>query len=76
VSLPSETFDFLGYTFGVLLTRTGHAYLGTRPSRKSIGRIIERLHAETDRGPACSIRLIVQRLNRLLQAGRYFCLGQ
>jgi hypothetical protein len=28
--------------------KTGHAYLGARPSRKSIRRVIERLYAQTD----------------------------
>jgi len=76
--VPSETFDFLGYTFGRCYSpRTGHAYLGTRPSRKSIGRIIERLHAETDRRTGLlDTALIVQRLNRLLRGwAGYFCLG-
>jgi len=36
--VPDETFDFLGYTFGRCYSpRTGHAYLGTRPSRKPDG---------------------------------------
>jgi hypothetical protein len=47
--VPQDTFDFLGYTFGRYYSpKTGHAYLGTRPSRKSIRRVIERLHAQTD----------------------------
>lgn len=77
--VPEETFDFLGYTFGRCYSpRTGCAYLGTRPSKKSIRRVIGRLHAETDR--RTSLRdpaEIVQRINRLLQGwARYFCLGQ
>ena len=48
--VPSETFDFLGYTFGRCCSpKTGRAYRGTRPSRKSVRRVIARLHAETDR---------------------------
>ena len=35
-NVPDETFDFLGYTFGRCYSRTGKAYLGTRPSRKRI----------------------------------------
>ncbi len=36
--VPDETFDFLGYTCGRCYSpRTGHAYLGTRPSRKPDG---------------------------------------
>jgi hypothetical protein len=34
---PEEEFDFLGYSFGRMhSTRTGQAYLGYRPSKKSI----------------------------------------
>jgi RNA-directed DNA polymerase len=40
--LPEESFDFLGYTFGRFYsTRNGQAYLGLRPSKKSIGRICQ-----------------------------------
>jgi RNA-directed DNA polymerase len=76
--VPSETFDFLGYTFGRCYSpKTGRAYLGTRPSRKSIHRVLERLHAETDlRTGLLDTALIVQRLNQLLQGwAGYFCLG-
>ena len=76
--LPSERFDFLGYTFGRCYSpRTGRAFLGTRPSRKSIRRVLERLHAETDRRTGLiETATIVQRLNRLLQGwAGYFCLG-
>jgi RNA-directed DNA polymerase len=76
--VPSETFDFLGYTFGRCYSpKTGRAYLGTRPSRKSIRRVVERLHAETAlRTGLLDTALIVRRLNRLLQGwAGYFCLG-
>jgi len=57
--------------------KTGRAYLGTRPSRKSIRRVIERLYAETDRRTGLlDTALIVQRINWLLQGwAGYFCLG-
>ena len=76
--VPSETFDFLGYTFGRCYSpKTGRAFLGTRPSRKSIRRVVERLHAETDlRTGLLDTALIVQRVNWLLQGwAGYFCLG-
>jgi len=76
--IPDDTFDFLGYTFGRCYSPiTGRAYLGTRPSRKSIRRVIERLHAETAlRTGLLDTALIVQRINRLLQGwAGYFCLG-
>ena len=77
--VPDETFDFLGYTFGRCYSpRTGRAYFGTRPSRKSIRRVVERLHPETDQRTAVlDTALIVQRINQLLQGwAGYFCLGQ
>lgn len=77
--VPDERFDFLGYTFGRCYSpRTGRAYFGTRPSRKSIRRVVERLHAETDlRTAVLDTALIVQRINQLLQGwAGYFCLGQ
>jgi len=76
--VPAETFDFLGYRFGRCYSHTtGRAYLGTRPSKKSIRRVIERLHAETERrtNPLDTAE-IVARINRLLQGwAAYFCLG-
>ena len=39
--VPEETFDFLGYTFGRCYSpRTGRAYMGARPSRKRIKRML------------------------------------
>jgi RNA-directed DNA polymerase len=76
--VPQDTFDFLGYTFGRYYSpKTGHAYLGTRPSRKSIRRVIERLHAQTDvRTGLLDTTLVVQRINWLLRGwAGYFCLG-
>ena len=41
--VPEGEFDFLGYTFGRMYSaRTGKAYLGYRPSRKSIKRMVEK----------------------------------
>src|ERR1700693_2964471 len=48
--VPEGKFDFLGYTFGRMYSaRTGKAYLGYRPSRKSIKRMVENVHALTVR---------------------------
>ena len=48
--VPDGEFDFLGYTFGRLYSpTTGKARLGYRPSKKSIKRMVERVHALTDR---------------------------
>src|SRR6478609_9840757 len=48
--VPDGEFDFLGYTFGRMYSpETGKARLGYRPSKKSIKRMVERVHALTDR---------------------------
>ena len=47
--VPEGEFDFLGYTFGRMYsTKTGQARLGYRPSKKSIKRMVEKIHAMTD----------------------------
>jgi group II intron reverse transcriptase/maturase len=46
-SLPEESFDFLGYTVGRFYGQHGKAFIGTEPSRKSLHRIIEKIHDET-----------------------------
>jgi group II intron reverse transcriptase/maturase len=76
--LPDESFDFLSYTFSRLYSpRTGHAYLGTMPARKSISDVCRKLTALTDRDTLPrDIDEQVGRLNRLLSGwGRYFSQG-
>jgi hypothetical protein len=76
--LPQERFDFLGYTFQrCFKPKTGQAYIGARPSKKSIRRMVKSITEETDR---CRILLdadlVVGRLNRKLGGwANYFCLG-
>ena len=46
--VPEGEFNFLGYTFGRMYSRTtGKAHLGMRPSKKSIRRMVEKIHALT-----------------------------
>jgi hypothetical protein len=46
--VPEGEFDFLGFTFGRMYSRTtGKAHLGLRPSKKSIRRMVEKIHALT-----------------------------
>jgi len=47
VQLPAESFDFLGYTVGRFYGKNGHIYIGTRPSKKSVGKLLDRIHEET-----------------------------
>lgn len=76
--VPQEHFDFLGYTFGrCYSTKTGRAYLGTRPSKKSTRRMVAQISAETDRRySGRDAEYVVGRLNRKLRGwANYFCLG-
>jgi group II intron reverse transcriptase/maturase len=46
-SVPAESFDFLGYTVGRFHDKHGRAYIGTRPSKKSVRQVLERIHEDT-----------------------------
>ena len=58
--LPRERFDFLGYTFGRCYSaKDGHAYIGTRPSKKSVKKMVssnQRSHGSTDVATECRRR--------------------
>jgi group II intron reverse transcriptase/maturase len=76
--LPHETFDFLGYTFGLCHSpKTGRSYIGTTPSKKRVARIcagISEVTAQTRTGQATGE--VVMQLNRMMTGwGNYFCLG-
>jgi RNA-directed DNA polymerase len=42
--MPEESFDFLGYTVGGFYGKDGRRYIGTRPSRKAVRSLLERVY--------------------------------
>jgi RNA-directed DNA polymerase len=63
-----EPFDFLGYTFGILVYRKdGHTYLGAQPSKKAVGRAKEHVRKILDSGVVAPWPQVRDRLNRSLR---------
>ena len=76
--VPEGEFDFLGYTFGRMFSaRTGQARIGYRPSKKSIQRAAEKVHALTGRsGTWQETTTLVSKVNRTLRGwANYFAVG-
>jgi RNA-directed DNA polymerase len=76
--VPEGSFDFLGYTFGRLYTRTtGKPYIGMRPSKKSIRHAVEQVRALTAHCTTWQeTTLVVEKLNRTLRGwANYFNVG-
>jgi group II intron reverse transcriptase/maturase len=68
-TVPDETFDFLGFTFGRMYSpRTGQARLGYRPSKQSVKRMVRQIHALTAEAMCWQeTTALVGRLNRMLR---------
>jgi RNA-directed DNA polymerase len=76
--VPEETFDFLGYTFGRRYSAvTGKARIALWPSKKSIRRMVEKIHELTALKTGWQeITVMVGKLNRMLRGwANYFQVG-
>jgi RNA-directed DNA polymerase len=76
--VPEESFDFLGYTLGRChRARTGAAYIGTKPSKKRVARLCEKISQMTQRKWCWKeTEDLVGELNLVVKGwGNYFRLG-
>jgi group II intron reverse transcriptase/maturase len=76
--VPQGKFDFLGYTFGRMYSKTtGKARLGMWPSKKSIRRMVEKVHELTTLKTGWQeTTVMVAKLNRTLRGwANYFKVG-
>ena len=76
--VPEGEFTFLGYSFGrIYSARTGKARIGYRPSKKSVQRAVEKIHALTDRSETWQeTTKLVGEVNRTLRGwANYFQVG-
>jgi len=68
VKLPTERFDFLGYTVGQFFGKGGRPYWGTRPSKKSLKRLMGAIHdATSSRWYSKDVQSRIEEINPLLR---------
>ncbi len=46
-SVPEGSFDFLGYTIGRFHGKDGRPFIGTRPSKKAVSKLLGEIHEQT-----------------------------
>jgi len=76
--VPEGEFDFLGYTFGRRYSAlTGKAHIALWPSKKSIRRMVEKIHELTALKTGWQeTTVMVEKLNRMLRGwANYFQVG-
>jgi len=76
--VPEESFDFLGYTMGRChRAQTGKAYIGTKPSKKRVARLCDKISEMTQRKWCWKETAdLVGELNLVVKGwGNYFRLG-
>lgn len=68
-----EQFDFLGYTFGPRWSpRTGEKYIGFGPSKKSVGKITEKVSELLERGVVQPWEEVRAKLNATLRGWKQY----
>ena len=77
-SVPDDTFDFLGYTFGRCYSwKDGKPRIGTKPSKKRVSKVLRDISEMTGRRYVqMEAEEMVLRLNRVMVGwANYFCRG-
>ena len=76
--VPDDALDFLGYTIGRCYSpKTGRAFIGTRPSKKTVNRLCREISEMTSGQRFKDVKEQVGAINRKLTGwSHYFRLGQ